>query len=547
MISPAQQKIIQIDITNACPRQCSNCTRFCGHHARPFFMTMPEFRAAVDGLDGYRGMVGMMGGEPTIHPHFREMTEYLAYRRPDPPPPSTAYAPIDDMAEYRRLFLADLGYRKGLFTGLGPGYERHYEIIQQTYRYQCINDHAHPSRHIALLMDRREIGVPDDEWLQLRDACWVQNKWSASITPKGAYFCEVAAARAMLFGGPDGWPVEPGWWRRTPEHFGSQLDLCEGCSACLPVPTMATDAETDHATPEQAERLRSMGSRKKLCIVRPTWEDMSKGRANQDPEPYIDRPDQRAKPTRHRRQIVGVVVCVGYDDYLRETIRRNLEVLDQILVVTTPGECQWVQDIDRAAVFETDAFTIDGAPFRKGLAIATALAWLRDNKASWVLVHDADIVLPRATRATLEALWLNPGGMYYATRAGPRRVEDIPAALDAFDSRDGSALDALMETNRMIPGKPRRSINPVECTPSGYFQLINLAGSTLADRTLPYPHNSQTAERDDMDLYRLWYGLGKCHALPLTVMHLPHGPFKGNWAGRVSGPIPGQPERAKVL
>ena len=38
MKSPQDMKIIQIDITNACTFNCSNCTRFCGQHPKPFFM-----------------------------------------------------------------------------------------------------------------------------------------------------------------------------------------------------------------------------------------------------------------------------------------------------------------------------------------------------------------------------------------------------------------------------------------------------------------------------------------------------------------------------
>src|SRR5688500_14994553 len=76
MRSPADMRIIQIDITNACPKRCSNCTRFCGHHAEPFFMDYDTFRKAVDSMKGYSGIVGLMGGEPTIHPQFEKFLEY---------------------------------------------------------------------------------------------------------------------------------------------------------------------------------------------------------------------------------------------------------------------------------------------------------------------------------------------------------------------------------------------------------------------------------------------------------------------------------------
>ena len=39
MRSPQDMQIILIDITNACTERCSNCTRFCGNHKKPFFMT----------------------------------------------------------------------------------------------------------------------------------------------------------------------------------------------------------------------------------------------------------------------------------------------------------------------------------------------------------------------------------------------------------------------------------------------------------------------------------------------------------------------------
>ena len=77
MKSPQDMRIIQIDITNACIHNCSNCTRFCGHHKKPFFMEVDTFKKAVDSMEGYVGTVSMMGGEPTIHPHFEEMLTYL--------------------------------------------------------------------------------------------------------------------------------------------------------------------------------------------------------------------------------------------------------------------------------------------------------------------------------------------------------------------------------------------------------------------------------------------------------------------------------------
>ena len=75
MRSPKDMGIIEIDITNACVHACANCTRFCGHHKKPFYMDFETFKKAVDSLKDYKGMIGIIGGEPTIHPEFERFVD----------------------------------------------------------------------------------------------------------------------------------------------------------------------------------------------------------------------------------------------------------------------------------------------------------------------------------------------------------------------------------------------------------------------------------------------------------------------------------------
>lgn len=44
MKSPKDQWCIQIEITNYCPKSCSNCTRHCPHIKTPYFMTLDYFK-----------------------------------------------------------------------------------------------------------------------------------------------------------------------------------------------------------------------------------------------------------------------------------------------------------------------------------------------------------------------------------------------------------------------------------------------------------------------------------------------------------------------
>ena len=270
MRSPKDMGIIEIDITNACVHACANCTRFCGHHKKPFYMDFETFKKAVDSLKDYKGMIGIIGGEPTIHPEFERFVDYVRENRVGKSL-TLARGPIEDM-QFHILTTVDAGKsRTVLLSTLSKGYYKNFEVINDTFAYQLLNDHSSESEHQALRMNRKELGIPDDEWKKKRDACWIQNTWSATITPKGAFFCEVAGALDILFDGPGGWKIEDGWYNREPKDFADQLHWCELCSACLDAPKRLSHDERDDVTPGMFEKLKDIGSPKALndrCVVR---------------------------------------------------------------------------------------------------------------------------------------------------------------------------------------------------------------------------------------------------------------------------------------
>jgi len=257
MRSPADMQTIQIDITNACNKRCSNCTRFCGNHKKPFFMDYETFTKAWDSLEGYDGVIGVMGGEPTLHPQFERLVGFIQEK-------CGKIIKDNRMVMPQREFIKEIHRREfdrhilrkyangdenfkmngpGLWSNMGATYYDKYEIIQDTFGVQFLNDHINVSYHQPGLVSRRDLGIADDEWTRLRDNCWIQNEWSATITPKGAFFCEIAGALDILFDGPGGWPIEPGWWKRKPEDFGDQLHWCELCGFALD--TFMRDAEEE--------------------------------------------------------------------------------------------------------------------------------------------------------------------------------------------------------------------------------------------------------------------------------------------------------------
>ena len=274
MRSPEDMRIIQIDVTNACVHTCSNCSRMCGHHAHPFFMDFDTFKKAVDSLEGFDGTIGIMGGEPTLHPEFERFTKYLASKYPKK---ETSYLiePTDNFIrnlKFEEQTVTEKYYEKagdnarvtgpGLWSSLISKYGDYYELIQDSFMYQCVNDHTISCYHQPVMVCRKDLGIPDDEWIKKRDNCWMQMNWSASITPKGAFFCEVAAALDTLFDGPGGWPIEPGWWHRTPDEFGDQLNWCEWCGLALETRSRDANEGIDDVSESFFERLKKVGSPK---------------------------------------------------------------------------------------------------------------------------------------------------------------------------------------------------------------------------------------------------------------------------------------------
>lgn len=200
---------IQIEITNACRNRCANCTRYVGL-AEPYMMDFETFKAAVDSMDGFPHMTGIMGGEPLLHPEFEKFCDYA-------------------LSRIGRVHL-------GLWTCLPKGFEHYREIICRTFGNVFFNDHTRRDiYHHPFLVAAKDVVKDRDEIFYLADRCYFQRAWSSSINPKGAYFCEMAAAFAMLCSGMgEGWNAEPGWWKRTPKDYGPQVEeFCEWCGGAL--------------------------------------------------------------------------------------------------------------------------------------------------------------------------------------------------------------------------------------------------------------------------------------------------------------------------
>jgi hypothetical protein len=216
-----------------------------GTHEHPFFITESDFRAAIDSLVGFatgtKGLVGFMGGDPILHPQFVEFCDYAVSKIP-----REKLGLWSTFPSGKKFF----GYR---------------EAIVRTFGNVLLNDHSRDDIfHAPVLMAAEDHFDNDEELFAATEHCWVQESWSPSINPKGAWFCEVAGALSDLFNGPEGWKVEPGWWKRTTKDFTSQREwACRKCGAALPIARIRNSQDSrDDVSKSNLERLKEAKSRK---------------------------------------------------------------------------------------------------------------------------------------------------------------------------------------------------------------------------------------------------------------------------------------------
>jgi len=215
--------IIQIDVTNACERKCANCTHLVHHCPNTWFMDLDVFGDAVASLSDFPGVVGIIGGNPPLHPRIEEMVRHMArVREPG---------------------------KRGFWTSGGknwPELKAKYNITLSGGWYLNENLHDSDILHQPVLVAVKDV-VDEETAKRLIDRCWINLVWSASITPKGCYLCEVAACRDMAEDKNVGLPIEPGWWKKPVSAFQKQIDaFCGLCGCPVPLhPRRDTDEKDD--------------------------------------------------------------------------------------------------------------------------------------------------------------------------------------------------------------------------------------------------------------------------------------------------------------
>lgn len=511
MRSPADMDIVQIDISTKCHLKCSNCTRLIPHQPKREDMALDVFERAVKSMEGWQApnrVIGIIAGEPTLHAEFEQLSRRFAELWGGPLT-GNGKQPVKDFNQFAIERLFDRSTGRGLWTSLGAGFYRHYETIMEVYGHWNTNTHESGGRHQALLITREDYrkatGISDDQWLANRDDCWVQKLWSASINDKGAYFCEVAASIDRLyFNGAHAWPVEHGWWQRTPADFKSQLDLCNYCGLAQPGPSQLDMLERDIISEQNRDKLLQVGS---PAVKRGKYELFDavlhkEKRAVETRDNYMgeERRVGIGHPSTRPRKLSGVLVSVNYGRQLAETLPRNIGLFDQLVVVTTAEDVatQQLAKQHGATLVISNRCYEDDHSFNKGRMLNDGIAALDDP--DWVIFTDADITLNPHTRDFLFGHSLNPGCLYFTGRRDRAPVEN--------------------------------QLGEVNMQPNGYFQLFNPRALAIRDKW-PKPMCEEFCSAGSIDSW-FWqqWPVEKVVLIPeLGVEHLSSASLGENWNG----------------
>lgn len=224
-----------------------------------------------------------------------------------------------------------------------------------------------------------------------------------------------------------------------------------------------------------------------------------------------------------------VTVCKGFDDFLAVTLPKNIQQVDNYIVVTDHSDkkTQAVARDNGATCVQTDLFRKNKRSFNKGAAINAGFDYFQWN--GWRLHLDADILLPSSFRRMLfNHSHLERHCLYGADRVNVIGDEPI-ASLLKQDRQHKYRL--LLKASQGEPAH-RLICSLRGYLPCGYFQLWN------ASTQKPYPYSLGTAAHDDMMFAAAWPEANRRLLPGAVVYHLcPNQPKVGeNWDGNRGTP-----------
>lgn len=228
---------IQVVVTRNCDVfNCSNCTQLLPFRKDAREMSLECVEEALVSLQGWPGVAACFGGNPCTHSRFPDV---CALWRKHVPDQRRRGLWTNNLMKYG-ADVRETFWPYARFNLNVHGSARAAEEMRRWLPGIRVYGEAGRNHHAAMLMNRRDYGVPDPEWDAARERCDIGVRWSAGVYqgqdghPK-AYFCEVAGSLSGTRGEDNGVPAVPGWWQQPMSHFEAQVASCcdRGCGVPL--------------------------------------------------------------------------------------------------------------------------------------------------------------------------------------------------------------------------------------------------------------------------------------------------------------------------
>ena len=249
MVLPSQKRpvwssgICQIMVTRACDLSCVACTQGSNLAGKPVVMTPDEFEQAVLSLDGYFGIYGCFGGNPSMSPHFESYCKILRKHVAFNQRGIWCNHPRGNGAVMRITFNPACSNLNCHLKS--EAYEEFSRDWPESVPYLkgMDKDSIHSPPFVAI----KDVVTDETEMWQMIGDCDVNKFWSSliGVVPGHglrAFLCELMYAQAALHSGNEDWngtglpmpdtglPVTPGWWRKPLVDFEQQVRT--HCTAC---------------------------------------------------------------------------------------------------------------------------------------------------------------------------------------------------------------------------------------------------------------------------------------------------------------------------
>jgi hypothetical protein len=247
MVAPSQKRlgiwmggVCQLMVTRGCDLACVSCSQGSNLGGKIEVMTPEQFETAVLSLDGYFGIYGCFGGNPTVSKYFEDYCRILR-----------SHVPFRQRGLWSNNLRGKGAHARITFDPSHSNLNVHmnkdaYDEFWETwpesrpYLKGLDTDSVHSSPWVAI----KDVVLDEEERWKIISDCDVNKWWSSlvGLVPgRGlrSYFCELAYSQAVMHADDPDWPdvglqVEPGWWRKPMADFEAQVLLhCHSCGIAM--------------------------------------------------------------------------------------------------------------------------------------------------------------------------------------------------------------------------------------------------------------------------------------------------------------------------